>query len=143
MNQLAPSPASSRNVPALVATSGEHAARRFIDFFTSNIRNRNTREAYRRAVTEFLAWCEAHGVRSLAAVEPLHVATWIETLGRKVSAPTIKQKLAALRHLFDWLVIGQVVAVNPAGCSARYSMLDTASIHIGDFAGSDRHEDSR
>jgi integrase/recombinase XerC len=114
MNPLAlRSPAAA--LPALVATSGEHAARRFIDFFTSNIRNRNTREAYRRAVNEFLAWCEAHGVRALAAVEPLHVATWIETLSREVSAPTVKQKLAALRHLFDWLVIGQVVPVNPAG----------------------------
>jgi site-specific recombinase XerD len=113
MNQLVPA-RISRTLPALVATSGAHAARRFIDFFTSNIRNRNTREAYRRAVTEFLAWCQEHGVRSLAAVEPLHVATWIETLGREAAAPTVKQKLAALRHLFDWLVLGQVIAVNPA-----------------------------
>jgi integrase/recombinase XerC len=112
MNQLVLR-SHARPLPALIASSGEHAARRFIDFFTSNIRNRNTR--YRRAVNEFLAWCEAHGVRALAAVEPLHVATWIETLSREVSAPTVKQKLAALRHLFDWLVIGQVVPVNPAG----------------------------
>jgi hypothetical protein len=27
---------------------------------------------------EFLAWCEAHDVRSLAEVQSLHVATWIE-----------------------------------------------------------------
>src|ERR1700691_4736148 len=114
MHQLSPRSAAA-NLPALIAASGESASRRFIDFFTSNIRNRNTREAYRRAINEFLAWCEAHGVRALAAVEPLHVATWIETLSREVSAPTGKQKLAALRHLFDWLVIGQVVAVNPAG----------------------------
>jgi integrase/recombinase XerC len=114
MNQLIPARAFSRNVPALVAGSGEPAARRFIDFFTSNIRNRNTRAAYRRAVTDFLAWCEERGVASLAAVEPLHVATWIETLGREVAAPTVKQKLAALRHLFDWLVLGQIIAVNPA-----------------------------
>src|SRR5271168_5209699 len=114
MKALVPARAATRSLPALVASSGEPAARRFIDFFTSNIRNRNTREAYRRAVNEFLDWCEAHGVRSLAAVEPLQVATWIETLSREVSAPTVKQKLAALRHLFDWLVIGQIVPVNPA-----------------------------
>jgi integrase/recombinase XerC len=29
-------------------------------------------------------------------------------------APTTKQRLAAIRHLFDWLVIGQIVPVNPA-----------------------------
>jgi site-specific recombinase XerD len=114
MNQLVSNRASSRNLPALVAISGEPAARRFIDFFTSNIRNRNTREAYRRAVTDFLAWCEERGIASLAAVAPLHVATWIELLGQTSSAPTVKQKLAALRHLFDWLVIGQVVPLNPA-----------------------------
>jgi site-specific recombinase XerD len=31
-----------------------------------------------------------------------------------LAAPSIKQKLAALRHLFDWLVNGQVVPINPA-----------------------------
>jgi site-specific recombinase XerD len=53
-------------------------------------------------------------VASLAAVQPLHVASWIESQSREVSAPTVKQQLAALRHLFDWLVTGQVVPVNPA-----------------------------
>jgi integrase/recombinase XerC len=115
MKALAPARAPYRNIPALVASSGEAAARRFVEFFTLKIRNRHTREAYRRAGTDFLAWCEKHGVRSLVAVAPLHVATWIQTLGREVAAPTVKQKLAALRHLFDWLVIGQIVVVNPAG----------------------------
>ena len=55
----------------------------------------------------------ARGVTSLGAVQPLHVAGWIEALGREVSAPTVKQRLAGIRHLFDWLVVGQVVPVNP------------------------------
>ena len=33
---------------------------------------------------------------------------------RELSAPTVKQHLAAIRHLFDWLVTGQVVQMNPA-----------------------------
>lgn len=101
-------------LPALVATSGEQAAERFVDFFTSNIRNRHTREAYGRAVNEFLRWCEAHRVRSLTEVKSLHVAAWIEAQALHESAPTVKQRLAAVRHLFDWLVVGQVVPVNPA-----------------------------
>jgi site-specific recombinase XerD len=104
----------SSNLPALVVTSGEQAARCFIDFFTSNIRNRNTREAYGRAVRAFLAWCEAQGLASLIDVEPLHVAAWIEAQALTASAPTVKQRLAAIRHLFDWLVVGQVIPVNPA-----------------------------
>ena len=31
-----------------------------------------------------------------------------------LAAPSVKQRLAAIRHLFDWLVTGQVVPVNPA-----------------------------
>jgi hypothetical protein len=50
MNAQAPARVPSRNLPALMVTSGEPVARRFLDFFTSNIRNRNTREAYGRAV---------------------------------------------------------------------------------------------
>ena len=74
MNALVPARVSTAHLPALVAAGGESAARRFVDFFTSNIRNRHTREAYGRAVSQFLAWCEAQGVRSLADVQPIHVA---------------------------------------------------------------------
>jgi hypothetical protein len=75
MNQLVPARVSSAALPALVAAGGAQAAERFIEFFTSNIRNRHTREAYARAVNEFMRWCEAHGVRSLTEVKSLHVAT--------------------------------------------------------------------
>ena len=47
-------------------------------------------------------------------MQPLHVATWIEAQTRALSPPSVKQRLAALRHLFDWLVTGQIVPVNPA-----------------------------
>jgi hypothetical protein len=54
------------------------------------------------------------GVPSIAAVQPVHVSTWIEASTRELDAPSVKPRLAALRHLFDWLVNGQVVPVNPA-----------------------------
>jgi site-specific recombinase XerD len=115
MKALVPASASSAALPALVVAGGEQAAERFIDFFTSNIRNRHTREAYGRAVNEFMRWCENHEVRSLTAVKSLHVATWIEAQAMTASAPTVKQRLAAaVRHLFDWLVVGQIVPFNPA-----------------------------
>ncbi|WP_088776174.1 tyrosine-type recombinase/integrase [Pseudomonas massiliensis] len=87
---------------------------RFVEFFTANIRNPNTRRAYARATDEFLTWCAAVGVSSLAAVTSLHVSTWIELQLQRLSVPSVKQRLAALRHLFDWLVVGQVVPLNPA-----------------------------
>jgi site-specific recombinase XerD len=92
MNQLVPLSSRSLPVPTLVAAAGERAQERFIEFFTANIRNRNTRRAYAQAVSEFLAWCEDHRVPSIAAVQPVHVAGYIEELTRARSAPTAKQR---------------------------------------------------
>jgi site-specific recombinase XerD len=113
MNQVVILP-YSQSLPALVATAGDRAQIRFLEFFAANIRNAHTRRAYGRAVAAFLAWCEGRGVASIAAIQPLHVAAYIESLSRTRSAPTAKQHLAAIRHLFDWLVMGQVVPLNPA-----------------------------
>jgi site-specific recombinase XerC len=114
MSQLVAVSRSSVSLPTLIAAAGDRARMRFLEFFAAQIRNPHTRLAYSRAVGEFLAWCENVGVASLSAVQPLHVASWIELRGREVSAPSVKQQLAAVRHLFDWLVIGQVVPANPA-----------------------------
>jgi site-specific recombinase XerD len=98
----------------LVAAAGDAAQLRFLEFFAASIRNPHTRRAYGRAVTEFLTWCEERGVASIAAVQPLHVAGYVEELSRARSAPTAKLRLAAIRRLFDWLVVGQVMPTNPA-----------------------------
>ena len=90
------------------------AAERFFDFFTSNIRNKNTRRAYYKAVCRFADWCAGRGVIDLARVKPVHVATYIEALAVDVAKPTVKQHLAAIRMLLDWLVVGHIIDVNPA-----------------------------
>jgi site-specific recombinase XerD len=100
--------------PAQIAAAGDHAQRRFFEFFTANIRNRNTRQAYAQAVSGFFRWCELRGLRELARLEPVHVAAYVEHLGKTHAAPSVKQHLAAVRMLFDWLVVGQVVRSNPA-----------------------------
>jgi site-specific recombinase XerC len=110
---------SRPNLPVLVAAAGDRASTRFLEFFAANIRNPHTRRAYYRAADEFLAWCASAGVPSIAGVQPVHVATWIEASTRELAAPSVKQRLAALRHLFDWLVNGQVVPVKPGAHGAR------------------------
>ena len=101
-------------VPAMVAAAGERAALRFIDFFTANIRNPNTRAAYAVAVRGFFTWLDDRDIRELGAIRTHHVSAYIETLTRTYKAPTVKQHLAAMRMLFDWLIGGQVVDQNPA-----------------------------
>jgi site-specific recombinase XerD len=100
-------------VPVLVARAGDQAGWRYIEFFTANIRNPNTRRAYARACALFFAWCEDRQL-ALTRIRPVHVATWVEQLQEKHSAPDVKQQLAAVRMLFDWLITGQVVPTNPA-----------------------------
>ena len=71
-----------------------------------------TRAAYGRTVGQFLGWCEARGLR-LRDVSPLYVAAYIRT--HPGSVPTVKQHLAAIRMLGDWLVVvSQVLPLNPA-----------------------------
>jgi integrase/recombinase XerD len=96
------------------------AAERFFGFFTANHQNKNTRRAYYKTACRFADWCEGRGLPGLADVRPPHVAAYIEGLavakprGPGLSKPTVKQHLAALRMLFDWLVVGHVLDVNPA-----------------------------
>jgi integrase/recombinase XerD len=99
------------SVPALVGEAGKSASLR------CNIRNPNTRAAYRRTAAAFLNWCETRaGLVDLRQVQPIHVAAYIEELRG--------QHLACLRMLFDWLVTGQVIPSNPAHAvrGPRYSV---------------------
>jgi site-specific recombinase XerD len=106
---------SAAAMPSLIVRAGGHAEKRFLEFFAAQIRNRNTREAYLRAVRDFLGWAEVEaGIADLGDIEPVHVAAWVELKTRTYEAQSVKQQLAALRHLFDWLVVGHVLYTNPA-----------------------------
>jgi len=115
---IPPPPALARAgldmLPAAIAARGERAGRRFVEFFTATIRNRNTRMAYARAVKQFFDWCDDHRLK-LDDIEPIAIAAYIEELGAKIARPSVKQHLAAIRQLFDYLVTGGILLSNPAG----------------------------
>lgn len=98
-------------LPPVIEDAGGRAEARFVEFFTAHIRNTNTRRAYGRAIARFFQWCGERGI-SLSQIDPVVVASYIEA--HPCSKPTVKQHLAAIRMLFDWLVTGHVVSVNPA-----------------------------
>ena len=98
-------------LPAVIVDAGPVAVERFLEFFAAQVANARTRAAYARAAGRFLSWCSARGL-GLRAIAPLHVAAYIRT--HPGSAPTVKQHLAAIRVLCDWLVVHQVLPVNPA-----------------------------
>ena len=120
-----PEIASNLLLPALIERAGKPTLLRFVEFFTVHIANPNTRQAYARALKKFLAWCDERGVAEISGVRPLHVAGYRELLHRQdYSVPTVKQHLAAIRELFDWLVEGQLLELNPAASvkGPRYSI---------------------
>ena len=104
---------SEGRLPALFAPD-PRAARRVAEFFAAHIRNPHTRKAYAKAAAGFADWCDAHGVGHLRDVEPVHVAAYVEDLQLRIAAPSVKLRLAAIRMLFDWLVVGQIIPTNPA-----------------------------
>lgn len=107
-------------LPRAVEELGEEAGFAFVDFFTAQIRNPNTRAAYGRNIAAFLGWIDEQQV-SLRAVQPYHVAAYIEQLARPAeegglgaAVSTVKQHLASIRKLCDFLVIRQVLPRNPS-----------------------------
>jgi integrase/recombinase XerD len=106
--------------PPAVFLPNEKTVECFFGFFTVNHQNKNTRRAYYKAACRFSDWCESRGLLELEHVKPPHVAAYVEWLGwaepegQGLSKPTVKQYLAALRMLFDWLVVGHVIESNPA-----------------------------
>jgi site-specific recombinase XerD len=99
-------------LPVAIQKSGPEGIRRFLEFFAVTIRNKNTRAAYVQAIKQFFNWSELRGVKSLDRIDPILIAAYIEQ--HQAAAPTVKQHLAAIRRLFDWLVTGHIVAHNPA-----------------------------
>src|SRR5690349_211892 len=101
-------------VPAVVAASGPEVATRFLEFFLVAVRNPNTRRAYAAAVRAFCAWLERHDAPDLRAVEPVHVAAYVEQLGRTHTKPSVALHLAAIKRLFAFLVTGGTLKRSPA-----------------------------
>src|SRR6516225_3873220 len=124
-DQIIPPPALVRagleTLPAIIRAQGERAGRRFIEFFTATIRNRNTRMAYARAVKRFFDWCDDHHL-GLEDIEPIVISAYVEELSAEIAKPSVKQHLAAIRQLFDYLVTGGILLSNPAGtvCGPKY-----------------------
>lgn len=117
-----PNRSGTLTLPAIIAGAGEDAIRRFLEYFTADIRNKNTRAAYARAVGQFFAWLDSRGITELRHIEPIVIAAYVEQ--HPGSIPSQKQALSAIKKLFDWLVVGQVLPFNPAASvrGPRYSL---------------------
>jgi len=109
---LALSAAQSFPAPVLIERAGPSTKKKFFEFLTVPIRNKNTRLAYYRAIQQFMTWLERAGYQHLEDIEPITVAAYIETLQRQAAPPTVKQHMAAIRRMFSWLTEKGVLAMS-------------------------------
>ena len=103
-----------QQIPPILAQEGAETWQHLVEYFTGHIRNPNTRAAYGRAVMSFFWWCESNGQCASRELRPVHVAAYVEEMSAHRAAPTVKQHLAAIRMLFDWFVVRQILPMNPA-----------------------------
>ncbi len=101
-------PCTRRELPRYRSSRRDRAARRFLEFFAANPSATKIPVAYYRVAARFFAWCDHHKIGEITDIEPLHVAAYVEALGKDFEKPTVKQHLAAIRMLFDWLVTARV-----------------------------------
>ena len=102
---------SAAVIPRVVADAGPAAEYAWAEFFAARVRNRHTKAAYVRAVRRFLDWLTPQQV-PLVRVTAGMVGAYLDSLGR-LSAPSRKVELAALRGWFDVLTLRHVVVLNP------------------------------
>jgi integrase/recombinase XerD len=97
---------------------------------------RNTRQAYYRAIKQFLAWCDQAGFQQFEDIEPITVADYIEQ--HPGSAATKKQHMTEIRMLLSYLTEIGVLATNPARevQIERFSRIagNTPAFHEGEAA---------
>ena len=102
--------------PIAVALASDHVRLTLETFFKAEVRNPNTRRAYQNGAKDFFVYLSACShVDTLEAINAMQVSGWLDAMqARGLSTPTIKQRLAGLRRMFNALVRAQVLRVNPA-----------------------------
>ena len=104
-------------LPSIIRAQGERASRRFIEFFTANICNRNTRMAYALAVRQFFDWCEQRGL-ALDGIRPRTVAAYIEQMRRRLRSRRLSSTWRPSGNC-STTGHGRNPAVEPRGCGAQ------------------------
>lgn len=102
------------------------------EFFGAGIRNPNTRTAYLYAARSFFDWVRQFGINEPEQVDALLVAKWLDEMLLIHSVPTMKQRLAALKMLFDWLVTKNILKINPVSSvkPPKYTMRVGKTPHL-------------
>ena len=100
-------------VPALIADLGDQASWRYVEFFAANIRNRPHAPRLCAGLQPVFRLVR-RSRPTLTTIRPFDVGDWMKQLQENHGPAGVKQQLAAVRMMFNWLVTGQVAPMNPA-----------------------------
>jgi site-specific recombinase XerD len=90
-----------------------------IEWF-ANLKNENTRRAYRNDVTSFTKFARITRPEEFRTVARAHVIAWRKELERQRLAPaSIRRKLSAVSDLFDYLCEANAVSQVSGRCLFR------------------------
>ncbi|MBC7816278.1 MAG: tyrosine-type recombinase/integrase [Planctomycetaceae bacterium] len=127
-----PVPASARSAeaPAIIRNAGPAAQFAWDEFIFGEIRNPHTRAAYSHAIQRFLDWSHQRGI-DLARITPRNVGEYLDS--QSLATVTKKLHLAAIRRLFDFLVMRHAVILNPAASvrTERHQVIEGKTPEIG------------
>ncbi|WP_344139204.1 tyrosine-type recombinase/integrase [Luedemannella flava] len=124
------------------STAGEPAVADPLDVTEAWLANRrlsaHTRDAYRRDVTAWLAWCAGRGLDPLAATF-VHVNAYARELdatvdartGRTLSTATVARKLSGLSSWYAFLVRLTAISANPVDGADRPRVSRDHSATVG------------
>jgi len=110
---LDPVPVSTSQVPALFRASPETETAVW-EFFTATLSNKHTRSTYARGIRDLSDFAERIGTPRLLDLKPIHLAAWVEDARTRFAVTTVKLHLTAVRMLFNYLVIKQIIQTSPA-----------------------------
>ena len=119
-------------LPALISREGRRASTRFLEFFTVNIRNPNTRLAYAKAVGQFLSWCDQTVSRGVQRSVPLSAIcrAFCAVQRYRLSRTWIDAKSSAGGQLseIDWNNIQRSTGIGV--CASQHRLLDCVGIRF-------------
>ena len=131
-NSLSLVPASSRitEPPAIIKQAGSAAQFAWDEFVFGHLRNPHTRAAYSHAIQRFLDWSHRQGI-DLVRITPRNVGEYLDS--QALATVTKKLHLAAIRRMFDFLVMRHAVVLNPAATvrTERHQVVEGKTPEIG------------
>jgi integrase/recombinase XerC len=113
-------------------SSSSKAPFRVPQSFALHIESPATRRIYLRHIQQFSAWCDSQGLIEFQNVKREDIERYVEVLRKQLAKPSVRQRVAAIRTLFDSLVVSNAIVTSPAATLRQFRSRRHATRSRGD-----------